>query len=107
MVNYILLYKIRKAVKIILKDRIEDGELATTPRSCLGRLADHIAGRSIISSRKKIRSHKRIPWAIGSALAAVSFSRPNLIFERFPPFNALTDLLLKTQRPRLIIFSVL
>jgi hypothetical protein len=43
MVNYILLYKIRKAVKIILKDKIEDGELATTPRSCLGCLADDIS----------------------------------------------------------------
>jgi len=43
MVNYILLYKIRKAVKKILKDKIEDEELATTPRSCLGCLADDIS----------------------------------------------------------------
>ena len=42
MVNYILLYKIRKAVKKILKDKIEDDELATTPRSCLGCMADEI-----------------------------------------------------------------
>lgn len=43
MVNYLLLYKIRKAVKKILKDKIEDDELATTPRSCLGCLADDIS----------------------------------------------------------------
>ena len=43
MVNYILLYKIRKAVKKILKDKVEDEELATTPRSCLGCLADDIS----------------------------------------------------------------
>ncbi len=43
MVNYILLYKIRKLVKQILKEKIEDGEIATTPRSCLGCLADEIS----------------------------------------------------------------
>ena len=43
MVNYILLYKIRKAVKKLLKDKIEDEELATTPSSCLGCLADDIS----------------------------------------------------------------
>ncbi len=43
MVNYILLYKIRKIVKKLLKDKIEDDELATTPRSCLGCLADEIS----------------------------------------------------------------
>jgi hypothetical protein len=43
MVNYILLYKIRKAVKKLLKDKIEDDELATTPRSCIGCLADEIS----------------------------------------------------------------
>jgi hypothetical protein len=43
MVNYILLYKMRKAVKRILKDKIEDDELQTTPRSCLGCLADEIS----------------------------------------------------------------
>ena len=43
MVNYILLYKIRKAVKKILKDKIQDDELATTPRSCIGCLADEIS----------------------------------------------------------------
>jgi hypothetical protein len=43
MVNYILLYKIRKKVKNILKDKIEDDELATTPKSCLGCLADEIS----------------------------------------------------------------
>jgi hypothetical protein len=43
MVNYILLYKIRKRVKKILKDKIADGELATTRTSCLGCLADDIS----------------------------------------------------------------
>lgn len=43
MVNYILVYKIRKQVKEILKEKIEDGEIATTPRSCLGCLADEIS----------------------------------------------------------------
>ncbi len=43
MVNYILLYKIRKIVRKLLKDKIADEELATTPRSCLGCLADEIS----------------------------------------------------------------
>jgi hypothetical protein len=42
MVNYIMLYRIRKKVKKILKDKITDGELATTKTSCLGCLADDI-----------------------------------------------------------------
>ena len=43
MINYILLYKIRKRVKRIIKDKIEDEELATTERSCIGCLADDIS----------------------------------------------------------------
>lgn len=43
MVNYVVLYKIRKRVKRILKDKISDGELATTKTSCLGCLADDIS----------------------------------------------------------------
>lgn len=43
MVNYILLYKIRRSVKKILKEKVEDDELATTPKSCLGCLADEIS----------------------------------------------------------------
>jgi hypothetical protein len=43
MVNYIMLYRIRKKVKKILKDKITDGELATTKTSCLGCLADDIS----------------------------------------------------------------
>jgi len=43
MVNYILLYKIRKVVKRLLKDKIEDDELATTRRSCIGCLADELS----------------------------------------------------------------
>jgi hypothetical protein len=43
MVNYILLYKIRKRVKAIIKRKIEDEELATTRKSCLGCIADEIS----------------------------------------------------------------
>ena len=43
MINYIQLYKIRKRVKKILKDKIEDEELATTDKSCLGCVADEIS----------------------------------------------------------------
>jgi hypothetical protein len=43
MVNYILLYKIRKTVKKLLKEKIEDDELATTPRSCIGCMADELS----------------------------------------------------------------
>jgi hypothetical protein len=43
MVNYITLYRIRKRVKKILKEKISDGELATTKTSCLGCLADDIS----------------------------------------------------------------
>lgn len=43
MVNYLLLYQIRKLVKNILKEKIQDGEIATTPRSCLGCLADELS----------------------------------------------------------------
>jgi hypothetical protein len=43
MINYIQLYRIRKVVKRILKDKIDDEELATTPKSCLGCLADDLS----------------------------------------------------------------
>ena len=43
MINYIQLYKIRKRVKRILKDKIEDEELATTEKSCVGCVADEIS----------------------------------------------------------------
>jgi hypothetical protein len=43
MVNYILLYKIRKKVKAIIKQKIEDEELATTKKSCLGCIADEVS----------------------------------------------------------------
>lgn len=42
MINYVLLYKIRKKVKKIIKEKISDGELATTKRSCLGCIADDV-----------------------------------------------------------------
>ena len=53
MVNYILLYKIRKIVKKLLKDKIADDELATTPRSCLGCLADEISWEIYYLVREK------------------------------------------------------
>ena len=43
MVNYVLLYRVRRIVKRIIKDKIQDGELATTPKSCLGCLADDVS----------------------------------------------------------------
>ena len=43
MINYIQLYKIRKRVKRILKEKIEDEELATTDKSCVGCVADEIS----------------------------------------------------------------
>ncbi len=43
MVNYILFYKIKKRVKRLIKDKIEDGELATTERSCIDCLASDIS----------------------------------------------------------------
>jgi hypothetical protein len=43
MINYIQLYKIRKRVKKILKEKIKDEELATTEKSCLGCVADDIS----------------------------------------------------------------
>ncbi len=43
MINYIQLYKIRRRVKRILKEKIEDEELATTKKSCIGCIADEIS----------------------------------------------------------------
>ncbi len=43
MINYILLYKMRKRVKHILKEKIADEEIATTDKSCIGCLADEVS----------------------------------------------------------------
>ena len=43
MINYIQLYRIKKKVKKILKDKISEGELETTEHSCLGCVADDIS----------------------------------------------------------------
>jgi hypothetical protein len=43
MINYILLYRIRKRIKNIIKEKIEDEEIATTDKSCIGCLADEIS----------------------------------------------------------------
>ena len=43
MINYVLLYRIRKRVKKLIKEKIEDDELATTDKSCIGCLADDIS----------------------------------------------------------------
>ncbi|MCK7507777.1 MAG: hypothetical protein MZV70_29485 [Desulfobacterales bacterium] len=53
MVNYILLYKIRRIVKKILKDKIADDEIATTPKSCIGCLADDISWESLLPAQGK------------------------------------------------------
>jgi hypothetical protein len=42
-VNYILLYKVKKKVKAMIKDKLALGELATTPSSCLDCLATDIS----------------------------------------------------------------
>jgi len=43
MVNYIQLYKIKKKVKLMLKEKLALGELATTQRSCLDCLATDLS----------------------------------------------------------------
>jgi hypothetical protein len=43
MVNYILLYKVKKKVKAMIKDKLALGEIATTPSSCLDCLATDIS----------------------------------------------------------------
>ncbi|MCJ7611784.1 MAG: hypothetical protein MUP19_05920 [Candidatus Aminicenantes bacterium] len=43
MINYILFYKIKKRVKRQIKEKIDDGELATTERSCIDCLATDIS----------------------------------------------------------------
>ncbi|MBN1271185.1 MAG: hypothetical protein JXB26_02850 [Candidatus Aminicenantes bacterium] len=43
MVNYILLYKIRKCIKSIIKEKIDEGELATTEHSCVGCVVDDLS----------------------------------------------------------------
>ena len=43
MINYILLYKIRKKVKKIIKEKILEEEIATTEKSCIGCIADEIS----------------------------------------------------------------
>jgi hypothetical protein len=58
MINYIMLYKIRKKVKRILKDKISDGDLATTKTSCLGCVADDISWE-VYYLLKEDKSEKR------------------------------------------------
>jgi len=58
MVNYILLYKVRRVVKRIIKDKIEDGELATTPKSCLGCLADDVSWEVYYLLKEKDQDHQ-------------------------------------------------
>jgi hypothetical protein len=43
MVNYIQLYKIKKKVKSMLREKLALGELATTPSSCLDCLATDLS----------------------------------------------------------------
>ena len=43
MINYIQLYRIRKKVKKILKEKIAEDELAATEKTCIGCVADEIS----------------------------------------------------------------
>jgi len=43
MINYVLLYKIRKRVKNIIKNKIEEEEIATTKKSCISCIVDEIS----------------------------------------------------------------
>ena len=43
MINYILIYKIRKKVKEILKEKFAEDELATTKKSCVSCIIDDIS----------------------------------------------------------------
>ncbi len=43
MINYILLYKMKKRIKRILKEKIADEEIATTEKSCISCLADEVS----------------------------------------------------------------
>ncbi|MDH5386285.1 MAG: hypothetical protein OEY18_16415 [Candidatus Aminicenantes bacterium] len=43
MINYIFLYKMKKRIKRILKEKIADEEIATTEKSCIGCLADEVS----------------------------------------------------------------
>jgi hypothetical protein len=58
MINYILLYKIRKKVKKIIKDKIEDEELATTEKSCVGCVADEISWEIYYLLKDSDRKHQ-------------------------------------------------
>jgi len=66
MVNYILLYQIRKLVKKILKQKIEDGEIATTPRSCLGCLADELSWEIYYLFKEREEKKKGRPEKAGA-----------------------------------------
>jgi len=61
MVNSILLYRVRRIVKRIIKDKIEDGELATTPKSCLGCLADDVSWEVYYLIKEKDESREAGP----------------------------------------------
>ena len=58
MINYIVLYKIRKKVKKILKEKISEEEIDTTPHSCLGCIADDISWE-IYYLLKESKNNKR------------------------------------------------
>ncbi|MCK7511915.1 MAG: hypothetical protein MZV70_52980 [Desulfobacterales bacterium] len=76
MVNYILLYKIRRIVKKILKDKIADDEIATTPKSCIGCLADDISWEVYYLLKEK--EDKDAPPA-GRGLSVIPAALPALL----------------------------
>ncbi len=58
MINYILLYKIRRRVKNIIKEKIADEEIATTRNSCIGCLADEISWEIYYLLKKEKKSRQ-------------------------------------------------
>ncbi len=84
MVNYILLYKIKKKVKAMIKDKLALGEIATTPN--LPRLPDHPTPqqgdllpdegkiRNLIRSRRFLSDEQAFTQAHQSIRFRISFS---------------------------------
>ena len=59
MINFVFLYRIRKLVKRIIKEKIKDEEIATTEKSCIGCLADEISWEIYYLLKETKESEKR------------------------------------------------
>ena len=69
MVNYILLYKIRRRVKRILKDKIADGELATVSVRDTGvGIAPDVLPHVFDRFRQADASHRQASYSCGCYL---------------------------------------